>query len=128
MPSPPPGVNTPQTASNFRHLLSCGTIEDNVTMELQLWLVIKLELVATQIKALNGKCLFTNCYGHKLNLAVGDSIKAALCLSETFEVVREICKLVKKSPQRVYLLQYPSGHFQLSSSCHVRSSARLIIC
>ena len=31
---------------------------------------------------------------------MGDSIKAVSCLNETFEVVREICKLVKKSPQR----------------------------
>ena len=31
---------------------------------------------------------------------VGDSIKAVSCLNETFEVFREICKLVKKSPQR----------------------------
>ena len=56
--------------------------------------------VATQIKALNRKRLFTHRYGHALNLAVGDSIKAVSCLNETFEVVREICKLVKKSPQR----------------------------
>ena len=56
--------------------------------------------VATQINALNGKCLFIHCYRHALNLAVGDSIKAVSCLNETFEVVREICKLVKKSPQK----------------------------
>ena len=40
--------------------------------------------LATQIKALNGKYLFTHCYGHALNLAVGDSIKAVSCLNETF--------------------------------------------
>ena len=28
--------------------------------------------VATQIKTLNNKCLYTHCYGHALNLAVGD--------------------------------------------------------
>ena len=31
---------------------------------------------------------------------MGDSIKAVSCLNQTFEMVREICKLVKKSPQR----------------------------
>eukprot|EP00112_Aurelia_sp_Birch-Aquarium-sp1_P015994 Seg3588.3 transcript_id=Seg3588.3/GoldUCD/mRNA.D3Y31 product="Zinc finger MYM-type protein 1" protein_id=Seg3588.3/GoldUCD/D3Y31 len=56
--------------------------------------------VATQIKAINGKCLYTHCYGHALNLAVGDSIKSVECLKGVFEVVREICKLIKKSPKR----------------------------
>ena len=36
--------------------------------------------VATQIKAINGKCLYAHCYGHALHLAVGDSIKQVYCL------------------------------------------------
>ena len=56
--------------------------------------------VATQIKAINGKCLYTHCYGHALNLAVNDSIKSVACLKGVFEVVHEICKLIKKSPKR----------------------------
>ena len=56
--------------------------------------------VAAQIKAINGKCLYTHCYGHALNLAVGDSIKSVECLKRVFEIVREICKLIKKSPKR----------------------------
>ena len=56
--------------------------------------------VATQIKSINGKCLYTHCYGHALNLAVGDSIKSVECLKGVFEVVHEICKLIKKSPKR----------------------------
>ena len=31
--------------------------------------------LATQLKLLNGKCLFTHCYGHALNLAVGAVIR-----------------------------------------------------
>ena len=31
--------------------------------------------VATVIKNINGKCLYTHCYRHALNLAVGDSVK-----------------------------------------------------
>ena len=31
--------------------------------------------VATQLKLLNRKCLFKHCYGHVLNLAVGDAIQ-----------------------------------------------------
>ena len=56
--------------------------------------------VATQIKALNSKCLYTHCYGHALNLAVADAIKSVKCISDSLETVREIAKLVKKSPLR----------------------------
>ena len=56
--------------------------------------------VATQIKAINGKSLYTHCYGHALSLAVGDSIKSVACLKGVFEVMHEICKLIKKSPKR----------------------------
>jgi len=56
--------------------------------------------VATRFKEMNEKCLYTHCYGHALNLAVGDSIKKVSCLSDTFCAASEICKLVKKSLQR----------------------------
>ena len=56
--------------------------------------------VAIQIKALNSKCLYTHCYGHALNLAVADAIKSVKCISDSLETVREIAKLVKKSPKR----------------------------
>ena len=36
--------------------------------------------VATQIKAINGKCLYTHCYGHALNLAI------AIHTSHHFEI------------------------------------------
>ena len=52
--------------------------------------------VAKQIKAINGKCLHTHCYGHALNLAVADAVKAVKCIGDALEVVREIGKLVKK--------------------------------
>ena len=51
--------------------------------------------VATQIKSINGKCLYTHCYGHALNLAV-----SVRCISDSLDTVREIGKLIKKSPQR----------------------------
>ena len=56
--------------------------------------------VATQIKSVNGKCLYTHCYGHALNLAVADAIKSVKCMSDALDTVREIGKLVKTSPQR----------------------------
>ena len=36
---------------------------------------------------------------HALNLAVADAIKSVKCISDSLETVREIAKLVKKSPQ-----------------------------
>ncbi|XP_066914540.1 zinc finger MYM-type protein 1-like [Clytia hemisphaerica] len=56
--------------------------------------------VATRFKKEIYKCLYTHCYGHALNLAVGDAIKQVTSLNETFGTAFEICKLVKKSPQR----------------------------
>ena len=56
--------------------------------------------VATQIKSLNRKCLYTYCYGHALNLAVGDVFKTMANLESTFATAHEISKLVKKSPKR----------------------------
>ena len=54
--------------------------------------------VATRFRKKTRK--FTHCYGHALNLAVGDAIKKVLTIDETFSVAYEICKLVKKSPLR----------------------------
>ena len=56
--------------------------------------------VATQFKLLNKKCLYTHCYGHALNLAVGDAIKSVGFLESIFDTAREICKLIKLSPKR----------------------------
>ena len=56
--------------------------------------------VATQFKSLNGKMQHVHCYGHALNLVVKDSCIKVKCLKETFEAVREISLLVKKSPKR----------------------------
>lgn len=52
--------------------------------------------VATKIKALNSKCLYTHCYGHALNLAIVDAIKSVKCINDSLESVREIAKLVEK--------------------------------
>ena len=56
--------------------------------------------VATQIKALNCKCLYTHCYGHALNLVVGNAVKSVKGIKDAVETVREVEKLVRKSPQR----------------------------
>ena len=56
--------------------------------------------VAIELKLLNGKCLFTHCYGYALNLPVGDVIRNLKYLKEMFCTAYKICKLVKKSPKR----------------------------
>ena len=56
--------------------------------------------VATQFKLENEKMLYTHCYGHALNLAIKDACDKVECLKEAFDSIRDICKLVKKSPQR----------------------------
>lgn len=60
----------------------------------------KKTVVATQIKTINGKCLYMHCYVHAFNLAIADAIKSVQCISDSLDTVREIRKLVKKSPQR----------------------------
>ena len=60
--------------------------------------------VAARIKSLNGKALYTHCYGHALNLCVKDACDKVECLKDTFDASYEICKLIKKSPQRETIL------------------------
>ena len=52
--------------------------------------------VATQIKNINGKCLYAHCYGHASNLAVADAIKSVQCISDSLDTVRQIGKLLRK--------------------------------
>ena len=56
--------------------------------------------VAIQIKAINSKCMYTHCYCHALNLSVKDACTKIQYLKDTFDTAKEICKFVKKSPQR----------------------------
>ena len=56
--------------------------------------------MATVIKDINGKYLYTHCYRHTLNLAVSDSVKKVKLLANTFGTIKEVCNLIKKSPKR----------------------------
>ena len=56
--------------------------------------------VAKQIKEIEEKALFTHCYTHSLNLAVGDAIKNSKVMKDALETTHEITKLIKKSPKR----------------------------
>lgn len=56
--------------------------------------------VAAILKQSAPKCLFTHCYCHALNLAVGDTVKNVPLMKETLEDTYELTKLIKYSPKR----------------------------
>ena len=43
------------------------------------------------------RALYTHCYGHALNLAVGDCVKQGKLMKDALDVVIEVSKLIKKS-------------------------------
>ena len=51
------------------------------------------------------RAVYTHCYGHCLNLAIGDAIKNSKVMKSCLEVVYEISKLIKKSPKRDAIFQ-----------------------
>lgn len=56
--------------------------------------------IAKQITDIESRALYTHCYGHSLNLAVGDTIKAIKLLQDTIDIAYEISGLIKLSPKR----------------------------
>ena len=44
--------------------------------------------------------MHNHCYGHTLNLAIGDTIKQVKLLRDTLDTCFEISKLLKYSPKR----------------------------
>ena len=61
--------------------------------------------VAKTIANKESRAIFTHCYGHALNLGVGDTIKQCHLMKSALEVIAEISKLIKKSPKRDALFQ-----------------------
>lgn len=55
--------------------------------------------VAKAITSKESLAIFSHCYGHALNLGVGDTIKQCQFMKSSLEVVAEISKLIKKSPK-----------------------------
>ena len=56
--------------------------------------------VAINIKSDEPRPLFTQCYGHSLNLTASDSMKASRIMKDALETTHEITKLIKYSPKR----------------------------
>ena len=57
-------------------------------------------VVATRIKEIEPRALLTHCYGHALQLAVSDTIKAMKLMRDTPDAAFELNKLIKYSPKR----------------------------
>jgi len=55
---------------------------------------------AKQLNEDKNRAVFLHCYGHALNLAVGDSVKNSKILKDALEITFEVSKLVKYSPKR----------------------------
>ena len=56
--------------------------------------------VVVQIKEEQKRALYTHCYSHSLNLAIGDNMKNSALLKHTIDNTFELTKLVKKSPKK----------------------------
>ena len=46
------------------------------------------------------KTFFTHCFGHTLNLAVGDMVKNVQFLKDSMDTTYEISNLIKRYPKR----------------------------
>ena len=55
---------------------------------------------ATQFLTEEPRALYNHCYGHALNLAIGDTIKQVKLLRDTLDTCFEMSKLLKYSPKR----------------------------
>ena len=66
--------------------------------------------VALQIKNEESHALYTHCYAHSINLAVGDTMKSCPVLKDTIDNTYELTKLVKKSPKRDAKLRAIQGN------------------
>ena len=56
--------------------------------------------VATQISTEEKRAIYVHCYGHALNLAVGDTIKQSKLCRQALETAFEVSKLIKFSPKK----------------------------
>ena len=56
--------------------------------------------VAKVISDEQPKAIYTHCYGHALNLSVGDTIKHCKILKDALDIVYEVSKLIKYFPKR----------------------------
>ena len=61
--------------------------------------------VAKQLLDEELRTLYTHCYGHALNLAVGGAVKDCKVMKDALDTTYEVSKIVKYSPKRNTVLQ-----------------------
>ena len=61
--------------------------------------------VAKQISDKEVRAIYTHCYGHALNLVVGDTVKQSKVMRDTLDTTYEISKLISFSPKRDSLFE-----------------------
>ena len=61
--------------------------------------------VAANIASKEPSAVHTHCYGHALNLAVGDTVKRSKVMRDSLDTVFEKFKLIKDSPRRDTILE-----------------------
>ena len=85
--------------------------------------------VSNKILSENLKAFFTYCFGHALNLAIGDMVKNVRFLKDSMDTKYEISNLIKRSPKRDAILQksrkdisleYPGFRVLCLKRCTVR--------
>lgn len=57
-----------------------------------------MKKAAKEIKCTETRALYLHRYGHRLNLAVADTLKGIKVMSDVLDHALEICKLLKFSP------------------------------
>ncbi len=85
--------------------------------------------VAKRIRDDEPRAIYTHCYGHSLNLAVGDTIKNSSIMKNSLNTVHEITKLVKYSPRRESLFNaikddMSPGNIGIRTLCPTRWTVR----
>ena len=56
--------------------------------------------VSKQITDEEPRVVFMHCYGHALNLVVGDAVKQSKLMKDAMDTMYEVSKLIKYSPKR----------------------------
>ncbi len=72
--------------------------------------------VSKKIQEEQPKAIFTHCYGHALNLAACDAVKANKLLRDALDTTYEITKLVKLSPKRDSIFQRIKSELAIDQS------------
>lgn len=80
--------------------------------------------VAVQLREEESRAVLTHCYGHALNLAVGDTLKQSKVCRDAMDVGFEISKLIRFSPKRSAALErikLETGETQRDSNPGIRA-------